>query len=107
MWFEALAKELVGKDPCLGEAVDCFADFDVDESFVCMVVEFVLLDDVVGENGDRHFHVLVSFHWCAKIKVFDVQACVSGVGGADGAVPKDFGRGEFGCARGEFSWVVD
>ena len=107
MWPKALVEEVVGKDPCLGEAIDCFANFNVDKSFVGMVAEFVLFDDVVWENGERYFHIFISCHRGGEIKVFDVQASVLGVGGADGAVPENLCSGEFGCARSEFSWVVD
>ncbi len=82
-------------------------NFNVDEPFVCMVAEFVLFDDVVWENGEWHFHIFISCHRGAEIEVFDVQACVSGVDGADGAVPENLCGGEFSCARSEFSWVVD
>ena len=72
-----------------------------------MLVEVVLRDDVVWEYGYWHLHVFVSLHWSAKIEVFDVKACISGVGGADCAVPQYFCGGKFGCARSEFAGVVN
>ena len=43
-WAEALSEELVCEDSSLWESVDCFADFEVDKSILCMSQKLILVD---------------------------------------------------------------
>lgn len=102
-----MAEQLVCKDSRLWEAVDCFADFEVDESVLCMFGEIVLINCCLRENTEWHFHVLKSVHWCAQVEVLDVQAEISGANCADDAVPHHFRSCEICCARCKLSRVFD
>ena len=48
---KAFFEDFVGYCSCLGKAVDGFSDFKIDESFFGVLMHFVLLDDVCGEDG--------------------------------------------------------
>ncbi len=58
-----------------------------------------MVNDVLWEKRERHFHVFMSVKWRFKIHVLDVSAGKPGASGADGAVPKEF-RGVVWCTHG-------
>ena len=69
---------------------DSFANFHVDLTGKCFVAEAVVFDNVLWEETERHFHILILVKWHCKIHVFNVSAGKTSTFGADGAVPKDF-----------------
>ena len=89
------------------EAIDRFADFEVDESVFRVFVKVVLVDGGLRKNGDGHFHVLKTVHWCAEIEVLDVEAHILGVFSADDAVPQHLCGREICRACREFSRIID
>ena len=69
------------------EAVDSFADFEVDESVVRVLVKIVLVNGGPRENAYGYLHVFKAGHRSSEVEVFDVKAHVSRVFCADDAVP--------------------
>ena len=64
----------------MGEAVNGFADLQIDETILDMVKESVLINCCLWEGVKWYFHVLKSFHGCAKVAVFYIEAqiaCIS------------------------------
>ena len=62
MGGKAFFEYFVGYCSCLGKAVDGFSDFKIDKSSFGMLLHVVLLDDVCGEDGQRHFHVFIAVY---------------------------------------------
>ena len=62
---EETGQLLFGEDAGLRKTIHATAYLDVDSAIVDKVAEFVVLDDFVGDGGDRDEHVLVILHWCA------------------------------------------
>lgn len=89
------------------EAVNRFANFEVDKTVFSMLVKVVLVDGGLWKNGDGHFHVLKSVHWCAEIEVLDVEAHILGIFSADDAVPQHLCGREICRACCEFSRIID
>lgn len=73
-WAQALAEELVREYASLWEAIDGFADFEVDESIFDMIHQFILIIGCLWENIDWHFHVFKTVHGRSEKKIFDVKA---------------------------------
>ena len=61
MWGESFLEEGIGYGASAGESVDGVSDLQVHEAVLDMLSEVVLFDDMLGEDGDWHFHVLKSF----------------------------------------------
>jgi hypothetical protein len=66
-----------------------------------------VIDDILWENGQWHFHKLEPVEWCFKVHVLDVSAGKAVTLGADDTVPKEFQRDHVSGAGGEFKRVVD
>ena len=63
-------ESLVGDEACLFEAWHALAYFDVDPS--PFVLEIVLGDDFIWNDGEREIHLFVPYHGSTVIKVFEV-----------------------------------
>ncbi len=66
-----------------------------------------MVDDILWEKGQRHFHILKPVEGCFEVHVLDVGTGKAGTLGADGTVPKEFQRDHVSDAGGEFERVVD
>ena len=68
-----------GDDSCFFEAVHALSDLYLCKPFVVKVY-FVLLfvEGLLMDKFAMYLHVLEVLHWSAKVKVFDVNAHVSG-----------------------------
>ncbi len=90
---KALFEKLVGQDASLWETIHPFANLPVDVTIKCFVKEAIVVDDVLWEKRERHFHIFISVKWRFEIHVLDVSSGKPGASGADGAIPKEF-RGD-------------
>ncbi len=104
---KALLEKLVGQDASLWETIHPLANLHVDVTIKCFVKEAVVVDDILWEKRERHFHVFISVEWRFKIHVLDVSSGEPGAFGADGAVPKEFRGDHVSGTRGEFKWISD
>ena len=75
----------------MGEAVNGPPDLEIDVTILSIGLDIILLLDMLGEICLLHSHVIIPVHWCAKVKVFDIDAHILCLGRADYAVPQDFG----------------
>ncbi len=66
-----------------------------------------MVNDILWEKGQWHFHILKPVKGCFEVHVLDVGAGEAGTLGADGIVPKEFRRDHVSGAGGEFERVVD
>ncbi len=66
-----------------------------------------MVDDILWEKGQWHFHILKPVEGFFEVHVFDVGAGKVGTLDADGTVPKEFQRDHVSGAGGEFKRVVD
>jgi hypothetical protein len=66
-----------------------------------------VVDDILWEKGQWHFHILKPVEGCFEVHVLDVGTSETGTLGADGTVPKEFQRDHVSGAGGEFERVVD
>jgi len=55
-----------------------------------MVGEVVFGDEFVGNVGDFNFAIFVSFEWCLKVEVADVEGGKPGAGAGQDAVEDKF-----------------
>ena len=60
----------------MGKAVHATPNFDVDVTVVYQFVEVEFVDDFLGNKGEGHLHIFVSFHMCSKIEIVNVKAHV-------------------------------
>ncbi len=86
----ALLDKLVGQDASLWETIHPLANLHVDVTTMCFVKEAKVVNDVLWEKRERHFHTFISVKWHFKIHVLDVSSGKPGASGADGAVPKEY-----------------
>ncbi len=49
-----------------------------------------MVDDILWEKGQWHFHILESVKGCFEVHVLDVGTGKAGTLGADGTAPKEF-----------------
>jgi hypothetical protein len=49
-----------------------------------------VVNDILQEKGQGHFHILKPVKGCLKVHVLDVGAGEAGTLGADGTVAKEF-----------------
>ncbi len=66
-----------------------------------------MLNDVLLEEGERHYHIFIPVKWCVKVHVLDVSAGKTCPLCADCAVPKKFGGNHVSDACGEFKRIID
>ncbi len=66
-----------------------------------------MVDVILWEKGQGHFHILKPVKGCFEVHVLDVSAGKVGTFGADGTVPKEFQRDHVSGTGGEFERVVD
>ncbi len=66
-----------------------------------------MVDDILWEKGQWHFHILEPVDGCFEVHVLDVGTGKASILGADGTVPKEFQRDHVSGAGGEFERVVD
>ncbi len=66
-----------------------------------------MLDDVLWDERERHSHVLVAVQWGFEVHVFDVGPGKTGPFGANGAVPKKFGRDHIGGSCRKVKGIAD
>ncbi len=104
---KALLEKLVGQDASLWETIHPLANLHVDVTIKCLVKEAVVVDDVLREKRERHFHIFKSVKWHFEIHVFDVSSGEPGASGADGAVPKEFSGDHVTGTHGEFKWISE
>jgi hypothetical protein len=69
------------------QTVHAFSNFNVNPTVDGQSVEVVLLDYLLWEAGQQHFHVFKPWQWGAEIIVFNVHHNHNGgVHGGEGAV---------------------
>ena len=91
---KTFAQLLVGKDSCLGQAINGPTDFYVDKTALLMFLKAVLVNDVLGEQVNWEFHVLKPIEWSSQIKILDVNSHELYILGAEDDVPNNFGCSE-------------
>ncbi len=89
------------------ETIHPLANLHVDVTIKCFANEAVVVNDVLWEKRERHFHVFISVKWHFKIHVLDVSSGKPVASGADGAVPKEFRGDHVSGMCGEFKWISD
>ncbi len=102
---KVLLEKLVGRDASLWGTP--LANLHVDVTIKCFVKEAIVVNDILWEKRERHFHVFISVKWCFEIHVLDVSSGQPATSGADGAVPKEFRGGHVSGMHGEFKWISD
>jgi hypothetical protein len=65
-----------------------------------------VVDDILREKVQGHFHKLKPVKGYFEVHVPDVDASKAGTVGADGTVPKEFQRDHVSGMGGEFKRVV-
>jgi len=95
MWCQELLKLQVGQESGLWEAIHAMLNLNIDMAMVDQAVKLVMVHDVVREHGHRDVHVsiVLGFHWCAKVKIFEVAHHALGIGHGDDAVEEDLDCG--------------
>ena len=88
-------KFIVGSDACVFEAIHALVNIHLDKTFVVNnVLQVVLIDNFLGDDGDVYLLVL----WLRQIidvkKVFNIGNEALSVGRRDDAVTETFGCGE-------------
>ncbi len=66
-----------------------------------------MVNDILWEKRQWHFHILKPVKGCFEVHVLDVGAGEAGTHGADGTVLEEFQRDHVSGAGGEFKKVVD
>ncbi len=87
---KALLEKLVGQDDSLWETIHPLTNFHVDVTIKGFVKEAVVVDGVLWEKRERHFHEFISVKWRFEVHVLDVSSGKPGTSGAAGAAPKEF-----------------
>ncbi len=104
---KVLLEKLVGQDASLWETIHPYANLHVDVTIKCFVKEAAVVNDILWEKRERHFHVFISVKWRFEIHVLDVSSGKLGASGASGAVPKEFRGDHVSGTCGEFKWISD
>ena len=104
---EVLREAIVCEDSGLGEAIHAFADFGHDVVVVDKGSKVILDHDVGGNVLDGDADVFVLCHWCAKIKIFDVNGHVFCPWRGDHAVEEKLDGGEVGGRSAYVAVVFD
>ena len=100
-------KPVIGNADVLFETRHAFADLHIDPAVGAdEAAQVVLFDDLVWEEIQDEFHVLVSGHGGAVVEVFDVERHKLGVRGRYGAVEQTLCGGEAGAFGGGGARVV-
>jgi hypothetical protein len=68
--------------------------------------QIVCVHNFLGNERHWKSHVLVSFHWCAKIKTLILAHMNFAFGGQNGAVDDRFCHCSVCCWRADIPWVV-
>ena len=85
-----------------------FADLRIDPAVGAdKAAQVVLFDDLVMEEIQGEFHVLITCHGGVVVEVFNVERHKPGVSGIDGAVEKTLHGGEAGAVGGGGARVVE
>ena len=66
-----------------------------------------MVNDILWEKRQWHFHILKPVKGCFEVHVLDVGAGEVGTFGAYGTVPKEFQRDHVSGTGGKFEGVVD
>lgn len=107
MFGQAFGEQILGKDSALGQTIHASLDFNINAPVVHFFHEIVFVNDFLGNERDGEEHIFVSGHWCAEVKISDVDAHEFGVAGGDSAVEKSFGAGEIGDFGTDIAWIVN
>jgi hypothetical protein len=83
------------------------SDLHVNKTVFGFRAEIILLNDVGRDDLERDAHIFVSVEWRSEVEQFEICGEVPGVGGANDAVPENFGDDQVSGASGEFTGVID
>ena len=70
MLGEALGQEFVGQDPRLGRAAHTLLDLHKNVTCVDEELEVLLVDDLLRDEFDVHFHVFETVQWGVQVECF-------------------------------------
>ena len=99
---------VVGDAASLFDTQHDFADIHIDPAVgEDEAAQVVLFDDLVQEEIQGKFNVLVTVHGGAVVEVFNVERHKPGIGGRYGAVEKTLHGGESGAVGGGDARVVN
>jgi hypothetical protein len=87
---EAVLGEFVGKDACLGETIHATAHFEVDPGVGGNLVEFVLIDEFVGDVRKLDADALWLVKQGVQIEVLEVHGGKPGITLGENTVDKQF-----------------
>jgi hypothetical protein len=87
---EAVSKEFVGKDACLGETIHATAYFKVDPGVAGNLVDLVLIDEFLGDVRKLDANVLWSAERGVQIEVYEVHGGKPGITLGENTVDKQF-----------------
>jgi hypothetical protein len=87
---EAVLEEFIGKDACLGETVHATAHFVVDPGLTGNLVEFVLVDEFLGDVSKLDADVLWLVKRGVQIEVLEVHGGKPGITLEENTVDEQF-----------------
>ena len=64
VFYKVCLQDAVGEAARLRETIDTVADFEIHPAFVDIVVEFLLVNELLGDVGELGFYVFGMVKWC-------------------------------------------
>ena len=104
---EAFDQLLIGDNAGLWQAIHATPDFHVDKTIVDKIKEFVVLDDLIWNDGKGEPHVLIACHGCAEVVILEIDQEMACTGRGDGTVDDQLGSGEVGRFSADVERVLD
>ncbi len=68
---KVLLEKFVSQDAGLWWAIHSFANFHVDVTVKCFVMEAIAFNNFLREERERHFHIFILVKWCLEIHVLN------------------------------------
>ena len=94
---EACFEELVGKDACLGKAVDAFDYLEVDPTVVDMVHEIVFINKLLRDIIKADENELLLIEGSAEVYIADVEGTEFSTTARENAVDHEFDKLQQSC----------
>jgi hypothetical protein len=89
---KVVAEEFVCMDACLGETVHATAHLKVDPGVAGKLIEFVLINEILGDVRKLDADVLWLVGWNVKIEVLEVHGGKPGIRLGENTVDEQFDK---------------
>ena len=104
---EACGEEFIGELTRPGQAVDTFADSEVDPPFPIVRANSVFMDEVFSDVGDFDTDILVAVEGCVQLEVGDVKYIELVAFAIENTVDGGLDNFERSSGGSDVSWVED